>query len=181
MKGLVAIVTMLLMGVLVLGGVATADPVKPADPYAGKKAGNTGFANFVGDNLPTADVSGWVRYSKNGKSLLTTWVVDGLQPGAWYQLKLHSKGGDPRVGNACDAPNTGPIWMCGSWDSESFLVMDIVQANAEGHIGAAVKETRLPSGDYSKMQFMVTLNALPWSSAWTWENPGTTISSFTIK
>lgn len=59
--------------------------------------------------------------------------------------------------------------------------MAIVLADDEGHISFGVNETRLPSGDYNKMQFIVTLNNSPWTSYWTWENPGDTISSFSIK
>ena len=44
----------------------------------------------------------------------------------------------------------------------------------------SVKEERLPLGDYDQMQFLVTENSSPWQSAWTLENPGTVISSFTI-
>lgn len=118
MKRTHALGIMPLMVVLLLlfTGVASGGPIKPDDPYAGKTAGNTGFANFVGTNDPNyADgqyFNGWVRYSKNSKSLHTTWVVRGLQPSTMYQLKLHSKGGDEDVGNACGAPNTGDVWMC---------------------------------------------------------------------
>ena len=175
LMGLMAIALVLVLTVVTVGSVMAGGPAK--DKYDGKTAGNTGFANIV----DTEDVQGWVRYGKSGKSLKTTWVIKGLQPGAEYQLKLHSKFGDSNVANACGAPNEGPIWMCGTWGGESFLVMDIVQANPEGHIGVGVNESRLPAGDYEGMQFIVTLNASPWTSYWTWQNPWPTISSFTIK
>lgn len=190
MKRLIILATVMLVAALltmVTVHTASAGPVKP-DPYAGKTAGNSGFASFVDTNDPayTGDrpisTLGWVRYSKNNKSLHTTWVVNGLQPGETYQLKLAKVGGsDARLAEACDEPGTGAIWECGTFWGQSFLVMDTVQADSEGHISAGVNETRLVSGDYSGMQFMVTLNEPWWTSYWTWENPPDVVSSFTIK
>jgi hypothetical protein len=174
----IASLTFFLVAVLAVSVFAR--PAK--DTFEGKTTGNTGFTNIVDDNFGDNDVSGWVRYSKAGKVLHTTWTVNGLQPNTDYQLKLNSKDGDLRVRNACDAPNTGAIWQCGDWGgTDSFLVMATVQSNAEGRIGAGVAEDRLESGDYSNVQFIVTENFSPWSSAWTWENPLGTVSTFTIK
>lgn len=169
--------------------VVIARPAK--DDFDGKTAGNTGFANIVDSNFPNDDINGWVRYSKNGKCLQTTWNIWGLEPFGEYQLKLHSKEGDTNIANACGSPNVGAIWQCGFWDGESFLVIDTVIADADGYIGYGVKECRLPSGDYEDAQFIVTQNSSPWSSAWTWENSPETddsadnwngdISTFSIK
>ena len=135
--------------------------------YAGKKAGNSGFANI--EDSDSGDVSGWVRYSKRGKCLRTTWVIKGLVPNETYQLKLHSKCGDPQI-KVCDEPNTGNIWECGDWGDETFLVIDTVVADDFGHIKYGAKECRLPVGDYQDMMFIVTQNESPWDSAWTWED-----------
>lgn len=160
---------------------AFAAPAK--DLYEGKnKDGNTNFTNFVDDNYPGEgqQVTGWVQYHRRGDSLKTTWVVDGLVPGASYQLKLHSKAGDTNVGEACGAPNSGAIWECGFWGTESFLVMATVAADVYGHIGLGIRESRLPVADYTQMQFIITEVGGAWSSAWTWENPAETISAFKI-
>jgi len=121
--------------------IAVARPAK--DLYDGKTAGNSGFANIVGDNFPENEVNGWVRYSKVGKGLHTTWVIWGLEPYGEYQLKLHSKEGDAGIGNACGHPNEfiDGIWYCGFWNGESFLVMAIVEADEDGHISYGVFET----------------------------------------
>lgn len=182
------IITLLVIGLmLATSAVVMARPAK--NDYDGKTAGNSGFANIVGDNFQNNDITGWVRYSKEAKSLHTTWVIKGLEPLVWYQLKLHSKEGDPRIGNACDAPEQGTIWQCGFWGSESFLVMATIQADEDGHISYGLVESRLLSGPYQDAQFIVTRNSSPWSSAWTWENStdsdsdpwGGDISTFTIK
>ena len=166
---------------------------KPAkDLYDGKTAGNSGFTNIVGDNFNEYDVEGWVKYSKDANCLYTTWIIEGLEPGKEYQLKLNSKCGDGSI-KVCDNPNSGDIWECGDWGSEPFLVMDFVTANPQGKINHAIKECRLMSGDYQDMQFSVTENNSPWNGAWTWENIddtedpncdadyGSDLSAFTIK
>ena len=179
MKRILIVLAVCLM--LLLAITATTAMAKPAkSTYDGKTAGNNGFANIVGSDVP--DVSGWVKYSKASKELHTTWVINGLEPNTDYQLKVTSTTGDERIGDACD--EQGDPWQCGYWGGTSFLVIATVQTNENGHIGQAVK-TSLESGDYSDIQFIVTLNEPPWSSAWTWENgpdwQNPTNSQFTIK
>ena len=162
---------------LVMSSFVMAIPAKSL--FDGKTAGNTGFTNIVGNNADS-DISGWVRYSKNSKSLHTTWVIDGLEPNTEYQLKLHTKTGDDRIDQACDFPETGAIWQCGDWGTEGFLVMATVTSNAQGKVNYAVKEDRLETGTYDgDNQFIITQNSNPWASGWTWENPENSV--FSIK
>ncbi len=161
--------------------VMAGNPKGPGKGFEGKTAANNGFTNIVDNNFPDNDVSGYVKYSKNGDCLETQWNIHGLAPNTEYQLKLANKGGDTRI-NVCAEPCDGPIpWLCGSCFGDSFLVMDFAFSNPDGHIQAKVAECRLPSGDYEDAQFIVTQNSSPWSSAWTWENPGDKISTFSIE
>ena len=73
--------------VLLFVFVVSAEARAAKDLYEGKTAGNSGFTNFVGDNFKD-DVTGWVRYGKKGNAFQTTWHVEGLVPGAEYQLKF---------------------------------------------------------------------------------------------
>lgn len=172
MKKALIVLTVCLMLVLT-ASVVSARPAK--DDYGGKTAGNNGFTNVVGDNYPDNEVTGWVKYSKEGKTLHTTWVLEGLEPGLEYQLKLHSKCGDDRI-LRCETPGeyVDGYWECADWGGEPFLVMAIAEANASGRVNYSVKEARLPGGDYKDMQFLVTVMADdpggPWDTAWTWEN-----------
>jgi len=150
------------------------------DMYDAKETGNRSFVNFVGDTMYPLDPEGWVQYSKRLPHLHTTWNVWGLEPNTEYQLKIHHKSGiDNRLKVG---PQIGPggIWLWGDWGGETFLVMDIVTSDDDGHIGYGLDECRLIVGDYDDMQFIITKNSAPWASAWTWENNDGDISDFEI-
>jgi hypothetical protein len=156
---------------LVVSAFVFAKPNK--NMYDAKETGNRSFVNFVDHNMEPLEPEGWVQYSKRLPHLHTTWDVWGLEPNTEYQLKLHCKHIDSRlhVGEQYDPPgDPSGIWLWGDWGPETFLVMDIVLSDDDGHIGYGLDECRLVVGLYDDMQFIITKNSAPWASAWTWEN-----------
>ena len=182
---ILGICVVLLMTAVVMAGYAK--------DFPGDGSGEEyGVANIVGDNFSNTTAAGWVRYSKESKCLHTSWVAWGLEPFGEYQLKLHTKKGDPKIAEACGYPNelVDGYWECGYWDGEGFLVVAIVTADENGHIGHSIDDC-LPAGEYKDVQFMITRHDSPWATAWTWEDSpetddpgdlwGGDISAFTLK
>jgi hypothetical protein len=158
MKKILALLTALVL----VSTMALASPVK--EPGQVRVAGNTGFTDIVYDDI-TGQVTGWVRYSIEGDCLRTTWVLDNVKPGYYYQLKVHASGLDERLHLTGDTATSG-VHHTG----DSYLVMDIKEANPQGKVRGAVHECGLPSGEYDRHFFVITEHEDPWPSGSTWQD-----------
>lgn len=119
-------------------------------------------ANFIGNEM-NIDISGKIRYSRQGSCLTGQLSVKGFISGETYDLAIYSREGDERLANACDDSK------CGFDGEESFLILSETTVAKNGAINDKINECRLPVGEYNDLQFMI-IDQSTSQKAWTWED-----------